>query len=268
MHLKRWITGIVAVPIIYFIVAGGGIGFAVFVAIVSSLTLWEFFNIVLNSKDALSARMIPVIGYITSTIIILSTHFFIKIDISFLIAANFLLTAALSLPMFKSDNHAPFIAIKQIFGIVYIPVFLSFLVLLRNGENGASWIFLILCIIAAGDTGAYYFGSFLGKRKLCPSVSPKKTVEGAAGGLLSNVIVAILFKLFLMPFLPIFQIILFAVCIGAAGQIGDLFESEFKRAAGVKDSSALLPGHGGFLDRIDALLFASPVAYFIKGAIL
>lgn len=268
MHLKRWLTGIVAVPIIYLIISTGGFWFVTFIAIVSGLTLWEFFNIVLSSKRSPAGIAIPIIAYVTSTVIIFCAYYINQINISGLIAANLLVTAVLTLPLFKSDANAPFIAVKQIFGITYIPFFLSFLVVIRIGENGAYWIYLILCIIAAGDTGAFYVGSYFGKRKLCPSVSPKKTIEGAGGGLISNMVVAILFKLFLMPFLPFFPTLLFAVAIGAAGQAGDLFESEFKRAAGVKDSSALLPGHGGFLDRIDALLFASPVAYFIKSAIL
>jgi phosphatidate cytidylyltransferase len=147
---------------------------------------------------------------------------------------------------------------------VYIPVFLSFLVLIRLDESGAQWIFLILCIVAAGDTGAFYTGTYLGRHKLCPWVSPKKTIEGSIGGLAANVIVALVFKAMLLPSLAVLPCVVLSLVIGIAGQIGDLFASEFKREAGIKDSGTLLPGHGGFLDRLDALLFASPLAYLLK----
>lgn len=268
MHLKRWITGVVALPLIYYLVAGGGIVFSVFIAAVSILTLWEYFNIVLSTDKTPAHQLICIVAYLISFIFILSGHYGLSVSFGGILSVNLLLTGMLSLPIFKKDTKIPFVIVKQSFGLVYISLFLSYLVLIRNdGGEGAAWIFLILLIIAAGDTGAFYVGSYFGRHKLCPWVSPKKTIEGSVGGLMSNIIIAIIFKTILLPSLPTLQCIIFAVLIGIAGQAGDLFESEFKRAAGVKDSSNLLPGHGGFLDRIDALLFASPVAYFLKSTI-
>jgi len=127
-----------------------------------------------------------------------------------------------------------------------------------------TWIFLLLAIIFAGDISAYYVGSYLGRHKLNPAISPGKTIEGALGGLAGNLLVGSIGKFFFLPALSWGPAILFFLAVGLAGQVGDLFESEFKRSSQIKDSGGILPGHGGFLDRIDALLFASPVAYLFK----
>jgi len=119
---------------------------------------------------------------------------------------------------------------------------------------------LIFCVVAAGDIGAFYVGTCWGKHKLCPLVSPGKTVEGSLGGLASNLAVGYIVAYLLLPSLPPVKAAVFFIALGVAGQIGDLFESMLKRSAGVKDSGNLLPGHGGLLDRIDSLLFAGPVA--------
>ena len=107
-------------------------------------------------------------------------------------------------------------------------------------------------------------GSYLGRHKLNPAVSPGKTIEGAVGGLVGNLLVGSIGKFFFFPAHPWGSAVLFFIAVGLAGQVGDLFESLFKRTSKIKDSGGILPGHGGVLDRIDALLFASPVAYFFK----
>jgi phosphatidate cytidylyltransferase len=142
---------------------------------------------------------------------------------------------------------------------------LGFLILIREDQSGAIWIFLLLAVIFAGDTSAYYVGSYWGRHKLSPAISPGKTIEGAIGGLAANLVVGAIGKTLFLPGLPWSLSLLFFLAVGIAGQLGDLFESEMKRSSNIKDSSNILPGHGGVLDRIDALLFASPVAYiFIK----
>jgi phosphatidate cytidylyltransferase len=166
---------------------------------------------------------------------------------------------------FKTDRSVLELIIRQLQGIIYIPVSLGFLVLIRLGHSGTIWIFLLLAIIFAGDTSAYYVGSYLGRHKLSPTISPGKTIEGAIGGLTANLVVGAIGKAFFLPDLAWSLSILFFLAVGIAGQLGDLFESEMKRSSNIKDSSNILPGHGGILDRIDAILFASPVAYvFIR----
>lgn len=151
----------------------------------------------------------------------------------------------------------------QVQGVIYIPLSLSILILIRNGAEGISWIFFLLAIVFAGDTSAFYFGTYFGRHKLSPGISPGKTIEGSIGGILANILVGSGFKLLLFPHVPWGICLLFFILIGIAGQVGDLYESALKRKAGVKDSGNILPGHGGILDRIDALLFATPVLYFL-----
>ncbi len=122
------------------------------------------------------------------------------------------------------------------------------------------WIFFILAVIFAGDTGSFYVGRHLGKHKLTP-ISPGKTWEGTVGGLLANVLSAGIFGLLFFPSLSLISIVVLAIVIGISGQVGDLAESLLKRISNIKDSGTVLPGHGGILDRIDSLLFAIPVLY-------
>ena len=267
MHLKRWITGIVAVPIIYLLVAAGGTVFFVLMAAVSAVTLAEYYRAVFPPAEAGLERWIPRLGLMLAPVIVWGVYAKGIALAASIIALDLILVAGLTLPLFKTDGQAHHLVAKQILGLVYIPLFLSFLILLRGDEQGAQWIFWLLCIVAAGDTGAFYTGTYFGRHKLCPWVSPKKTIEGSLGGLAANVIVALLFRWFLLPSLAILPCIGFALLIGLAGQVGDLFASEFKRAAGIKDSGTWLPGHGGFWDRLDALLFASPLAYLLKVSI-
>ncbi len=264
MHLKRWITGIVALPIIYLLVSASGTVFTLLIAAVSLVTLWEYYLAVFKSAADGLVRMMPWLGLCLAPLISGTVHRWGMAPVPLIVAVDLIVVAGLTLPLFKTDAQAPHWVAKQVLGLVYIPVFLSFLVLIRLDAGGVQWIFWLLCIVAAGDTGAFYAGTYLGRHKLCPWVSPKKTIEGSIGGLAANIIVALAFKMVLLPWLAVLPCVVFALVIGIAGQVGDLFASEFKRAAGIKDSGTLLPGHGGFLDRLDALLFASPLAYLLK----
>jgi phosphatidate cytidylyltransferase len=135
-------------------------------------------------------------------------------------------------------------------------------------DNGPLWVLFLFWVVAWGDTGALYAGTYLGRHKLCPAVSPKKTIEGAVGGLLANLLFGWIFKLLFFSSMGALTCTIFALTVGGVGQIGDLFESVFKRASAIKDSSNLIPGHGGFLDRLDAILFAAPIGFFLKEYLL
>ncbi|HLR01573.1 MAG TPA: phosphatidate cytidylyltransferase [Virgibacillus sp.] len=145
--------------------------------------------------------------------------------------------------------------------LVYIGIGFYFFMHIR--DVGLSYLLYALFIVWATDTGAYFFGRSLGKRKLMPAISPKKTVEGALGGILCACIVAIVFQL-IKPFsVPMIGIIGITISASMVGQLGDLVESAFKRHFGVKDSGNILPGHGGILDRFDSLLFVLPFLYVV-----
>ena len=184
--------------------------------------------------------------------------------IFFIIIFNLFISALISLFRYNKDNKLDNAVIKQVFGLIYIPLFLSFAILIRGADNGAVWIYLLLAAVFAGDTGAFYAGSYLGRNKLAPLVSPNKTIEGAAAGLISSVCAGFLIRCFFLLNISWQRCLIICIVIGIAGQIGDLFESMLKRSSCIKDSGNILPGHGGVLDRIDALLFAAPAAYFIK----
>jgi phosphatidate cytidylyltransferase len=111
------------------------------------------------------------------------------------------------------------------------------------------------------DTAAYFVGKFLGRRRLVPSLSPGKTLEGAVGGILGSLLVAIGF-IFIYPSLPLLPLLVLGLLVGVAAQVGDLVESVFKRQVGVKDAGNLIPGHGGMLDRLDSMLFTAPLVYY------
>jgi phosphatidate cytidylyltransferase len=150
-------------------------------------------------------------------------------------------------------------------GILYVGWLLGHLVALRGLEDGRNWVFFILFVTWASDTFAFFVGRKFGRHKLAPGISPGKTWEGAAGGVVAAVIMSILFFTptpFRLP-LTSWQAIPLAVLVSIFGQLGDLVESLLKRNMGVKDSGSLMPGHGGVLDRIDSLVFASVVVYYV-----
>ena len=264
MHLKRWITGIVALPFLYLLVVAGGWIFALLIAAAAALTLWEYYRAAFAAAAGAMLKPMAWLGLGLAPVLVLIVHRFGLAHAPLVIAVDLVLAAALSLPLFKTDPKAPQWVAIQVLGLAYIPLLLACLLPVRAAAQGSLWVFWILCIVFAGDTGAFYTGTYLGRHKLCPWVSPKKTIEGSLGGLAANVLIALAFKALLLPALAVLPCVFFALAIGAAGQVGDLFASEFKRAAGIKDSGTLLPGHGGLLDRLDALLFASPLAYLLK----
>ena len=179
-----------------------------------------------------------------------------------LLAAGLMMAVAL-LVLFRFREIPP--VASQVgmlcFGLLYVPLLLGFLAMLRTEPNGINWIFLMLVIVMSGDSAAYYTGSTLGRRKLYPSVSPNKSVEGSLGGLAGSLAGTLIAKATFFPQLGIVDCLVTALTLGVLGQLGDLFESLLKRSCGVKDSGTIIPGHGGILDRLDSILFAAPAAY-------
>ena len=148
-------------------------------------------------------------------------------------------------------------------GFIYCGVFTGLTVHVLSLPNGSVWFFGLLAIVFSGDTLAYFTGRFLGKNKLLEPVSPKKTMEGSVGGLIGSALAGVALGLYFFPTLPLHWLVLTALATGAFAQIGDLFESLLKRVADVKDSGGIMPGHGGFLDRVDGVIFAAPIYYVL-----
>ncbi|HVN89973.1 MAG TPA: phosphatidate cytidylyltransferase [Candidatus Binataceae bacterium] len=144
----------------------------------------------------------------------------------------------------------------------WVAVLFPYFALLRNGQNGIAALILVLLLVVASDSGAYFTGRSLGRIKLLPKVSPNKTVEGAIGGLLATVLGGLLLRNWLVPELSAGQIVVLGIATATLAQVGDLVNSAFKRIARVKDSGWIFPGHGGLLDRTCSLVFPVTFAYY------
>jgi phosphatidate cytidylyltransferase len=185
-----------------------------------------------------------------------SPHLFLQV---LLIAA--LATMALRL-FVKPDPAGSISAVSAaVLGLIYIPGLLTFQMNLV--KTGPAWIVLLYTSVWAADSMAFYAGKSIGKRKLYPEISPNKTVEGAAGSLLGGIIGAVLIKATLLAQISILHTVIIGLAVGLSTIVGDLVESMFKRDAGIKDSSHILPGHGGVLDKLDGVTFAGPSFYWI-----
>jgi phosphatidate cytidylyltransferase len=153
------------------------------------------------------------------------------------------------------------------FGLVYVGVPLGALVLIHR-LGGREAVLLLLFTIVVSDSAQYYTGRMFGRRPLAPAISPKKTIEGAIGGFVVGTAFVVFAGRLAFPMTRLPELVVLGMMLVILGIAGDLFESRLKRTAGVKDSSALIPGHGGILDRIDALLFATPVFYLFVNEVM
>ncbi len=146
---------------------------------------------------------------------------------------------------------------------VYIGFGFHFFLAARFMEDGLVFLFFVLILVWVTDSGAYFCGRFLGKHKLWPHISPKKTIEGSLGGIVFAVIIGSIYAIFFPVFSTYMITLLFILIVSIAGQLGDLVESALKRHYSVKDSGQVLPGHGGILDRFDSLIFVMPILYLL-----
>jgi phosphatidate cytidylyltransferase len=263
-HLKRWITGLAGLLVLAVCVAWGGGVLGVLVAAACLLSQYEYFRITCPPATRFLTDPVLVAGYGFGVALIAAAHTARPELPVVVMAFNVLACGLIGVFRFPSDRSVVELAAKQIQGLCYIGLPLSLLILLRVSPQGTTWVFLLCAVIFAGDTAALYAGTAWGRHKLSPAISPGKTVEGAAAGLAANLVVAAAGKALFLPEMSWGACVLFALSVGVMGQVGDLFESQLKRVSNVKDSGGILPGHGGVLDRIDALLFAAPVAYLFR----
>lgn len=265
MHGTRWLTALVALPLLILLVGwGGNFLFFLLILIVAGLSQWEYHRI-MDARPEFSEEN-PLRWSARAAMILMLVTGFLG-GSSWLVPAlllGFLMLSLTAIWFFgKKDEFLSFFA-WEFLGLFWIGLPLVCLILLRDHEHGIAWVFFTLLLVAAGDTGAFYAGRFFGKRKFAPMVSPKKTLEGFIGGIFLTILLAVLFKFAFLRDAGIGATALIAFVTALIAPMGDLFESMQKRAAGVKDSGNLLPGHGGILDRIDALLFAAPVVFAMR----
>jgi phosphatidate cytidylyltransferase len=170
--------------------------------------------------------------------------------------------SSLTLAMWRGERDALARAAAAVFPSLYLGLPIGALVSVAF-LSGRAGVFLLMLTVMVSDTAQYYFGRAFGRRLLAPAISPSKTVEGAVGGFVFGTLVLTIAGAWWLPSVNVVIRVLLGIAVVALGIGGDLFESMLKRSAGVKDTSTLIPGHGGVLDRIDALLFAAPVYYIV-----
>jgi phosphatidate cytidylyltransferase len=260
-HAQRVITGAsIGLPVLACIAAGPHWGWLLLVIAVTAIGLWEAHGLFFSER--LPAKWV-VFSHAVGIFYPLAAYFLGLPGLGFALYLS--LFAAFSLMMISSPCASDELA--RIAGLslawFYVPYLLSFFLLLGEAPQGRFWILFVLAVIVAGDTGAYFTGLKFGRHKLYESVSPKKTIEGSLGGLLLSIAFGLLLGIIFFRNVRITDLLIFSFFIAVIGQIGDLIESMIKRNSGKKDSSSLLPGHGGILDRLDSLLFAFPLMWFL-----
>ncbi|HOF05337.1 MAG TPA: phosphatidate cytidylyltransferase [Syntrophales bacterium] len=260
-HAQRWLTAAAVVPALFAVIAWGG-ETLFFIVIVTAILLGvnEYNAMVLpmspgseKIQTLLISLLIPVIFFLGSVELLLCL-------LAFSIPAVFIL----HLLRIRQEHYDVLPVMKIVFGTLYVSLLLSHLIWLRRGEDGALWIFFVIVLAFSGDVAAYYVGRTWGRRKLMPLVSAGKTVEGVAGLIAGSALGCLIFSWLFLPVLFPWHAVILGVFGSVLGQLGDLCESLLKRAAGVKDSGTLLPGHGGILDRLDCLLFIAPTVYYYR----
>ncbi len=254
----RLITAAVGIPLLCIVIWIGGPFYAIVAGVIAVLAAAEFTHGWLIPSLPIRAVMpqAPVFG--VAGIVVAGTHWDDRFPVAGLLLAALLAIAGYS-PTNMFGPRKPYRV--QAWNLLYVGVLMSTLVLTRDVEDGRKWVFLGILSTFAVDTGAYAIGRLFGRHKMAPRISPKKTWEGAAGGYVAGVAVAFALNALFETGVDWMTFSHFAFAMPVAAMIGDLVESWIKRRMGVKDASGLLPGHGGFLDRLDSVLFVFPLLW-------
>lgn len=257
---KRLIAAAIGIPIALTVILLGGLYFVTALIVVSSLALQEFYLMI----EKMGYKPLKIIGHIFSILLLVVVYHkdLIKHAQYFdLLIIIFILCTVLFLLIVVISNYNFVDMAVTAGGVFYVSYFLSFLLIIEFLHEGPLFILSIIITIWVCDSAAFFFGKVFGKYKFAPTISPNKTWEGAIAGLVFAGMSFMFFGEFFIDSISIHNGLLLGLIIGIFGQAGDLFESKLKRQANVKDSSNLLPGHGGLLDRFDSLIFSAPLVY-------
>ena len=251
--MKRVASALVGLPLVVAAVFMAGTGlFRVIVLILFLLALWEYLRLC-GVEGFLFAVTLTAGGLAVGMVSPATNPAFPGLALLLLIAASL---------WRMEDPRKRFRSLAEsALGMAYLAYAFICLLLLHDLPLGSSWTMIVIGTIWSGDTAAYYGGRRFGGPRMAPLLSPKKTWSGAVSGLLGSVTGAVALALILPGTFPLGKVAAIALFVGVSGQAGDLAESLWKRAKGVKDSGRLIPGHGGLLDRIDGLLMGLPVGY-------
>jgi phosphatidate cytidylyltransferase len=288
--IKRIVTAVVLIPLVLLLVLKAPLYvLAIFAAAVALLAIAEFLKLTTHfAVRPLTLATYTFVALFFLYVIVASTNRTPLVEATAILYGTAFAAALapfvfLTIAMHRADLTSAYpAAAASTFAFAYIAVPMALLVEIRQQPAGAIWTIYTLLSVWAGDVFAYFVGKSLGRHRMSPEVSPKKTWEGAVASVLATVIVGALWiqhapgisttllriglidrrdGMFGLEQPPLWPIVLLSVAVNIAAQLGDLVESLIKRGAGVKDSGTILPGHGGMLDRIDAMLFAVPVVW-------
>ncbi|HXG59548.1 MAG TPA: phosphatidate cytidylyltransferase [Thermoanaerobaculia bacterium] len=258
MKYAREITALVAAPIAIWIIGWSHeFVFDATVCLIAVLALYEF--LILGRRKGYE---VPIALCIAVMLVIVAA--FVMEDLSVelgIFVALLVIPASYVFSRKPLEDSLPSSAIA-VLATMYVGMLGGSLIRLRNDfADGPKLVFFLLLVVWLGDAGAYYVGRTLGRRKLSPRISPKKTIEGGIGGVVTSIVAALAIHFTFFPTFPLAHAVLAGMVLSIAGMIGDLAESMWKRSADVKDSGTLIPGHGGFLDRFDSIFFTTPILY-------
>ncbi len=263
----RAITTVIFVPLFFYIVKFLPVGyFFALVTLVMFLGTFEFHD--LADKLGKGFYSIPAFMMMTA----LAASFLVpSIPAHLVLSGGFVIVMLYSLLIDRQIEQALEATALTFLGVLYLGIPAAYMVALKSSDAhavhgyagmGADLVFTLFIVVWLGDTGAYLFGSFLGKHKLAPQISPGKSVEGAVANLIFNFIGATIAKFWFFTRLSWQDVIVISLVVGITGIMGDLIESMWKRRAGIKDSAGLIPGHGGLLDRLDSFALSAPLMYY------
>ncbi len=259
---KRIMTGVAGVSVLLLlIIFGGTIGVFLIATVISLAMIYEFSKIIYELSDRDEKRYVLLFAawFISLMTLILPHSEYEILIFCFLGLFGYFLFGSKRNPDALAQHFRELMF--SIFGLIYVAFLPTFLVKIHGFPDGVQWTILCLLMNWSNDTGAYFAGKKYGKTKLYPLISPKKTREGSIGGLLTGLVVSLIFKLCFFHHMGWAAAVAVPLFVGPVSQVGDLCESFFKRAFAVKDSGSILPGHGGFLDRFDGVVFSLPIMY-------
>ncbi|MBW2145765.1 MAG: phosphatidate cytidylyltransferase [Deltaproteobacteria bacterium] len=260
MLLRRWLTALALLGfVIPLLLIASPFWVLLVVQAFAALALYEFFAHALQKEP----YVFRIIGMGMGVGLSAAVCFGGPGQLGWALVLIVLMTLGLGVLCFPRTLNSLDLAGRLLLGTIYIGFLFSHMGLILTLPKGQQWIGLAVISTLLVDTGAFYGGYFFGRKKLCPSISPNKTVEGAVGGMLGGLLGVSACKLVLFPQISPAKVLLLATGIGLMSQIGDLCESMLKRSLNIKDFGSSLPGHGGFLDRIDSFLFTAPFVFYV-----
>jgi phosphatidate cytidylyltransferase len=255
--LRRVLSTLVLLPVFIWIVMAAPIWvFGATVVLVAALAQWEFTGMFQRA----GVRVFRALGLVGG--ILVTASFALPVSERAVFTGVLLATLIALLWPPRGGRIDWTGAVVTVFGIGYVNWLLGYAFWLRDLDAGEEWMLLLVLVTWLGETAAYLVGSAVGRHPLAPAVSPKKTVEGALAQLVMSGLAAVLARAWFFPALSLPSALLVGLLLGVTGQVGDLVESALKRSVGTKDTGSLLPGHGGMLDRVDSLIFNTPILFY------